>query len=107
MDAALATGGAVLAAAGASYFLLKQLCPWVLADLQYLRRMGPGLRQFNGWENSGTIAIDVYEQMVKKRGDATLLLFDDRKYSYNVSMSRVPVIISDNFHNGFHQTRSI
>ncbi|WAR00326.1 S27A6-like protein [Mya arenaria] len=82
MDTALAIGGSLLATAGAGYLLIKALCPWLLVDIEYIRKVLPGAKRLERWTKEGVHAIDIFEQCVKKHPDRNILLFEDQKYTY-------------------------
>ncbi|KAL4227516.1 hypothetical protein ACF0H5_012960 [Mactra antiquata] len=74
--------GGVVASCVTAYVGIKLLCPWLLIDFQYLKKILPALKMFNSFEKSRTILVNLFEENVRKNPDKVFILFEDEKYTY-------------------------
>ncbi|KAJ8304839.1 hypothetical protein KUTeg_018422 [Tegillarca granosa] len=73
---------AVFGATIAAYFGLKKFAPWIFSDITYIRTVKGANDRFEAQCKNKKFIIDVFEETVKKYAKKTMLIYEDREYSF-------------------------
>lgn len=72
----------VAGAASLSYLALRLWCPWLVDDFRFFSRIFPPTITYMKWLKKKHFMIDIFEAHVVANPNKTLLLFEDKKFTY-------------------------
>lgn len=73
---------AIFGATVVAYFGVKKFAPWIFSDISYIRAAKGANDRFEGQCKKKKLIIDVFEETVQKHAKKTMLIYEDREYTF-------------------------
>ena len=78
----LSVAAGIACAIGVGYLSLKVLFPWILKDVQYIRKVIPQVRKLQQMCDQRKFLVDIFEEKSNEQPDKILMIYDDKTYTY-------------------------
>ena len=72
----------IACAIGVGYIGLKAFFPWILKDVQYIRKVIPQVMKLQRMCDQRKFLVDIFEEKSNEQPDKILMIYDDKTYTY-------------------------
>ena len=78
----LSVAAGIACVIGVGYLGLKVLFPWILKDVQYIRKVIPQVMKLQQMCDQRKFLVDIFEEKSNEQPDKILMIYDDKTYTY-------------------------